>query len=216
MNDAPTRPAPGHLFVVSAPSGGGKTSLVRALLAATAGLRPSVSHTTRRRRQGERDGVDYHFVDAARFEAMAAAGDFLEHATVFDHRYGTSRKAIEANLAEGNDVVLDIDWQGARLIRQAAPDSLSIFILPPSIEELERRLEERGGDSREVIARRMRDAVSEMSHYLEYDYLVINDDFGRAVEALSSIVAAARLRRSVQQQRHRAMLARLVTGRAGI
>lgn len=203
---------PGHLFVVSAPSGGGKTSLVAALIEATEDLCPSVSHTTRPQRPGEEDGVDYHFVDAPTFDRMAASGEFLEHATVFDHRYGTSRGAIETHLHAGRDVILDIDWQGGRLIRAAAPDALSVFILPPSIEELERRLRGRGMDSDAVIARRMRDAVSEMSHYDEYDYLVINDDFERALAGLGSIVRAARHRRSVQQERHRETLARLVAG----
>lgn len=211
MSEADTT-GPGHLFVVSAPSGGGKTSLVAALIESTEDLCPSVSHTTRARRPGEQDGVDYHFVDDATFAAMASAGEFLEHATVFDHRYGTSRAAIEGHLAAGRDVVLDIDWQGGRLVRGAVPDAVSVFILPPSIEELERRLRGRGMDSEAVIARRMRDAVSEMSHYEEYDFLVINDDFERALAGLASIVRAARHRREVQQERHRATLARLVAG----
>ena len=206
---SPAAAATGHLFVISAPSGGGKTSLVRALLERAGGIRVSVSHTTRARRGGERDGLDYHFVDEAEFRAMADAGEFLEHARVFDHYYGTARGPVMARLAAGDDVILEIDWQGARSIRAAMPETLSIFILPPSVEELERRLNSRG-DKPESVARRMRDAVAEMSHFGEYDYLVINDDFERAAADLVAIVGAARLRRVVQAQRHAAMLGRLV------
>ncbi len=207
MNDIAN--TPGHLFVVSAPSGGGKTSLVRALLGRVGCLRVSTSHTTRTRRSGEQDGVDYHFVDEARFKAMVDAGEFLEHAQVFDHYYGTARAPVAQRLASGEDVILEIDWQGARNIRNAVPAAISIFILPPSIEELERRLSMRG-DKTETIARRMRDAVNEMSHFGEYDYLVINDDFERAAAALVAIITASRLRRTVQVQRHARMLSRLV------
>ncbi|MEQ8231961.1 MAG: guanylate kinase [Gammaproteobacteria bacterium] len=203
------RTAAGHLFVVSAPSGAGKTSLVRALVARTGRIGVSVSHTTRSRREGETNGVDYHFVDAAEFARMAAAGEFLEHATVFDHAYGTSRSAVAGALEQGIDVILEIDWQGARSIRAAAPDAISIFVLPPSVEELERRLRGRG-DAESVIARRMRDAVREISHYGEYDYLVVNDDFEGALAALTAIVGAARLRRGVQELRHAGLLAALV------
>ena len=201
--------ASGHLFVISAPSGGGKTSLVRALIERAGGLCVSTSHTTRARRDGERDGIDYHFVDEQRFSAMVAAGEFLEHAQVFDHHYGTARAQVAARLAADDDVILEIDWQGARNIRAVIADTLSIFILPPSIEELERRLHNRG-DQAATVARRMRDAVTEMSHYGEYDYLVVNDDFERALTALVAIVGAARLRLAVQAQRHAAMLGRLV------
>ena len=199
----------GHLFVISAPSGAGKTSLVRALVATSARLCVSVSHTTRLRRDGEIDGVDYHFVDAASFAHMTAAGEFLEHATVFDHAYGTARRSVAARLEAGDDVILEIDWQGARSVRAAAPDAISIFILPPSIAELERRLRGRG-DRAESIARRMQDAQREMSHYGEYDYLVVNDDFDGALGALGAIVAAARLRRTAQETRHAELLAGLV------
>lgn len=209
MNDARDSAASGHLFVVSAPSGGGKTSLVRALLERAGKLRVSTSHTTRARRSGEQDGIDYHFIDEAAFRGMVAAGEFLEHARVFDHYYGTARAPVAARLAAGEDVILEIDWQGARTIRAAIPSTISIFILPPSIEELERRLTHRG-DKAEVIVRRMRDAVNEMSHFGEYDYLVVNDDFERAAAALVAIVTASRLRREVQAQRHAAMLSRLV------
>ena len=201
--------AAGHLFVVSAPSGGGKTSLVRALMERAGGLCVSTSHTTRAQRSGEQDGHDYHFIDEPRFTAMVAAGEFLEHAQVFDHYYGTARAPVTARLAAGDDVILEIDWQGARNIRAAIPATISIFILPPSIEELQRRLTKRG-DKAETIVRRMRDAVNEMSHFGEYDYLVINDDFERAATALVAIVGAARLRLAVQCQRHAEMLSRLV------
>ncbi|MEX2480439.1 MAG: guanylate kinase [Gammaproteobacteria bacterium] len=199
----------GHLFVISAPSGAGKTSLVRALVAADKQLCVSVSHTTRPRRNGEADGVDYHFVDAASFAHMAAAGCFLEHAQVFDHAYGTSRDAVSTRLDAGVDVILEIDWQGARSVRAAAPDAITVFVLPPSVAELERRLRERG-DRAESIARRMHDAQREMSHYGEYDYLLINDDFERTLAALGAIVTAARLRRPAQEMRHAALLAELV------
>lgn len=201
--------ASGHLLVVSAPSGGGKTSLVRALMDRAGSLCVSTSHTTRARRSGEQDGVDYYFIDEPRFTAMVAAGEFLEHARVFDHYYGTARAPVTARLAAGDDVILEIDWQGARKIRAVIPATISIFILPPSIEELQRRLTKRG-DKAETIARRMRDAVNEMSHFGEYDYLVINDDFERAVTALGAIIVAARLRLAVQSERHAEMLSRLV------
>ncbi len=205
-----TAVTPGHLFVVSAPSGAGKTSLVRALLARLPDVCVSVSHTTRARRPGEQDGVDYHFVDLSTFEAMVAAGAFLEYARVFDNHYGTSRQAVSAQLDAGRDVILEIDWQGARSIREAEPGTLSVFILPPSVAELERRLTARGGDSPTVIVRRMRDAVSEMSHFGEYDFLIINDDFAAAEAALQAVVLAARQRLAVQRLRHAGMLAHLV------
>lgn len=203
--------ADGHLFVVSAPSGAGKTSLIHALRQRVPNLHVSISHTTRPRRPAEQDGVDYHFVDVERFQRMIDGGEFLEHALVFDNYYGTSRAAVEYHLNAGHDVVLEIDWQGARNIRAALDETVAIFILPPSIEELERRLTTRGGDSAAVIARRMRDAVAEMSHFAEYDYLVINDDFAATADTLSAIVHAARHRQSVQRRRHAAMLERLVT-----
>ena len=209
MSNDVAAPLTGHLFVVSAPSGGGKTSLVRALRAHTPDLHLSISHTTRACRAGEQDGVDYHFIDEARFAAMIAAGEFLEHAQVFDHHYGTARAQVEERATRGADVILEIDWQGARSIRAAVANAISIFILPPSIAELERRLRGRG-DPADVVARRMRDAVNEMSHFGEYDYLVINDDFERALAALTSIAAAARLRTDVQKLRHAPVLAGLV------
>jgi guanylate kinase len=179
----------GTLYIISAPSGAGKSSLLRALLESgrVTDVELSVSHTTRDSRPGEVDGQDYHFVDMDAFDAMVAAGDFLEHARVFDNCYGTSRAAVQARLAAGIDVILEIDWQGARRVRELLPEAVSIFILPPSRDALEERLTARGQDGPDVIARRMRDAVSEMSHFDEYDYLVINDDFQRALGDLVAI-----------------------------
>jgi len=203
--------AGGTLFIISAPSGAGKSSLVKALLeSAGEGLALSVSHTTRAPRPGEVDGRDYHFTAVERFQAMAAAGDFLEHARVFDNFYGTSRSAVESQLAAGLDVILEIDWQGARAVRARLPDTVSLFILPPSRAALAERLAARRQDDAQVIARRMRDAVSEMSHYDEYDYLVINDLFDRAREEMAAIIRARRLRLAPQAQRHAALLASLL------
>lgn len=210
MSELHSSAATGYLFVVSAPSGGGKTTLVHTLLDATEGLGVSVSHTTRQCRPDDQDGIDYHFVSDAKFDAMIAGGEFLEHAVVFDNRYGTSRDSVFEHLHDGRDVVLDIDWQGARMVRERFDNTVSIFILPPSVEELERRLTDRGGDSTEVIARRMQDAQNEMSHYHEYDYLVFNDDFDRAVAALGNVVGAARQRRAIQQARHADILTQFV------
>ena len=202
--------ASGTLFIISAPSGAGKTSLVRALLDSTPGIGVSVSHTTRAPRPGETDGVDYHFVSVAEFEKMVAEGVFLEHARVFDNFYGTSRRAIEARLAAGEDVILEIDWQGAAQARAQMDDTVSIFILPPSREALEERLRGRGQDDEAVIARRMRDAEAEMSHYAEFDYLVVNDDFDTAAQQLEHIVRASRLRLGPQRVRNAAMIASLL------
>jgi len=179
----------GKLFIVAAPSGAGKTSLVRALLQRQPRLRFSISYTTRKQRPNEQDGRDYFFVDRAQFERMAHAGEFLEHANVFDNYYGTSKAQVQNLLTQGDNVILEIDWQGARQIRQAMPECQSIFILPPSREELERRLRGRGSDSDEVIARRLRDSVSDMTHWSEFDYVVVNADFERACADLASIVA---------------------------
>lgn len=184
----------GTLFVVSAPSGAGKTSLVKALRECVSDLRVSVSHTTRAMRPGEIDGQDYFFVDTAAFERMIAQGAFLEHARVFDNYYGTAQAAVEECLKRGEDVILEIDWQGARQIRSLIPESIGIFIVPPSREILRQRLKGRGQDSEAVIERRMSDAIAELSHYPEYDYLVVNDDFPRALECLRDIVHANRLR----------------------
>ena len=201
----------GTLYIVSAPSGAGKSSLLRALLeSAGDDLAVSVSHTTRASRPGEVDGKDYHFVDVETFRAMAAAGAFLEHAQVFDNFYGTSREAVEAQLAGGQDVILEIDWQGARLVRELMPQAVSIFILPPSRAALGERLRDRGQDDATVIERRMRDAVSEMSHYDEYDYLVINDVFATALEELAAIMRSRRLRLEAQVWRHAGLLTGLL------
>ena len=201
----------GTLFIVSAPSGAGKTSLVRELIESLDGIRVSVSHTTRAQRRGEVDGVNYHFVTIAEFEAMISQGEFFEYAQVFDNFYGTSRPAVEALLKAGQDVILEIDWQGAQQVREQAPDSVSIFILPPSCEELERRLANRGTDAHATIARRMRDAVSEMSHNDEYDYLVINDDFTTALRELQALVIAQRLSLARQQDSHGPLLTALLS-----
>lgn len=178
----------GELFIISAPSGAGKTTLVKRLVGSMPDLVFSVSHTTRPCRPGEVDGVDYHFVDRASFEEMARTGQFLEYAEVFGNLYGTARSAVAEQMAAGKSVLLDIDWQGARKVREAMPRARSIFILPPSRRELERRLRERGQDSEEVIARRMRDAAAEMSHHGEYDFIVVNDDLESALADLGAIV----------------------------
>ena len=187
----------GILFIVSAPSGAGKTSLLKALVESTDRVCVSVSHTTRAPRPGEADGQHYHFVDTATFERMVAAGEFVEHARVFDNHYGTSAAAVMSELVAGRDVVLEIDWQGARQVRARFRDAVSLFILPPSVEELRRRLSARGQDTREIVERRMRDALSELSHFDEYDYLVVNDRFEAALEDLRAVMRTQRLRRSV-------------------
>jgi guanylate kinase len=196
----------GNLYIVSAASGAGKTSLVKALAGSTEDLVVSVSSTTRPPRTGEENGVHYHFVSRGTFEAMLEAGEFLEHAQVFENYYGTSRDAVERHLAQGMDVILEIDWQGARQVRSRRPDSIGIFVLPPSRGALEQRLLGRGQDNEEIIGRRMRDAVAEMSHFDEFDYLVINDDFDTALEDLRSIVRSQRLRRGAQVERHGSLL----------
>jgi guanylate kinase len=178
----------GHLFVIAAPSGAGKTSLVRALMAREPSLRFSISYTTRAQRPTEAHGRDYYFVSREEFESMVARGEFLEHARVFDNFYGTARGQVEASLAAGQDLILEIDWQGAQQIRRALPECHSIFILPPSRSELERRLRGRGTDAEDVIQRRLRDAASDMTHWSEFDYIVINDDFERALADLNAIV----------------------------
>ncbi|UCE75560.1 MAG: guanylate kinase [Gammaproteobacteria bacterium] len=200
----------GTLFIISAPSGAGKTSLVKALLERVSDVVVSVSHTTREPRAGEKDGVDYHFVSKAEFETMVAAGQFLEHAQVFDNFYGTSRVAVAEQLEAGRDVILEIDWQGARQVRHAAPQAVGVFILPPTRDTLRERLTARGQDSEQVIERRMRDAISEMSHYGEYHFLIFNDDFEQAVAELQALFVARRLRREAQEQRNAAGLRALL------
>lgn len=184
----PTRPNRGRLFVVAAPSGAGKTSLVRALMEREPTLGFSVSFTTRPRRPTERDGRDYHFVTAATFEQMVADDAFLEHARVFDNAYGTGRAQVEQALAAGRDLILEIDWQGARQVRDRLPEAIDVFILPPSRAALEERLRRRRTDSPEVIARRLADSVTEMSHWHEFRYVVVNDHFERALGDLVAIV----------------------------
>jgi guanylate kinase len=196
--------------VVSAPSGGGKTSLVNALLERDPRVALSVSHTTRAPRPGERDGVHYYFVDEASFAGLVERGAFLEHALVFGHRYGTGRDAIERQLAAGRDVLLDIDWQGARQVRSSFPAARTIFILPPSMAELRRRLVRRRQDSDEVIDRRMRAARDEISHAAEFDYLVVNDDFDAALADLYSIVRRGRPDRFRDVRKNREILAELL------
>jgi guanylate kinase len=201
---------PGTLYIVSAPSGAGKTSLVKALIDAEPNIRVSVSHTTRGMRPGEVDSVNYNFVSREEFVHMLEHGDFLEHAEVFGNLYGTSQRWVQQTLADGHDLILEIDWQGAQQVRHLMPQAKSIFILPPSQEALRQRLDNRGQDSDEIIDRRMREAVSEMSHYVEYDYLVINDDFATALDDLKAIFRANQLRHGAQQVRHGALLARLL------
>lgn len=178
----------GRLYVISAPSGAGKTSLVRALLASEPHLRLSISHTTRTRRPTEAEGREYHFVAKTQFEELVKRGEFLEHARVFDNNYGTSRAFVESQLAAGHDVLLEIDWQGARQVRRAMPECVSIFVLPPARQTLAERLARRATDTAEVIRRRLQDAAGDMSHYGEFDYVVVNDDFERAVADLKRII----------------------------
>jgi len=199
----------GTLYIVAAPSGAGKTSLLKALMTQDGELCLSVSHTTRAARPGEQDGVHYHFVCSDEFERLLLANEFVEHAKVFGNAYGTSKKSVIDLLATGKDVVLEIDWQGARQVREVFPDAISIFILPPSQDALRERLNDRGQDSDEIIEGRMQQAKSEMSHYDEFDFLVINDAFDMALNQLSMIAQAQRLRLSAQKMRYSVKLARL-------
>ncbi len=205
---------PGTLWIVSAPSGGGKTSLTRALVPRLVArdwpAEISVSYTTRAMRPGELDGVHYHFVDEKTFATMIDHGDFLEHADVFGAHYGTGLSRTKHLLGEGIDMILDIDWQGARQIRALRSDVQSVFILPPSSAELERRLRNRGQDSDAVIAARMQAARTEMAHHAEYDYLIVNRDFERALDELASIFIARRLRGATQQARHESLILQLL------
>ncbi|WP_159879430.1 guanylate kinase [Aquitalea denitrificans] len=201
--------AVGNIYIVVAPSGAGKTSLVAALLQAEPTVELSVSYTTRAARTGEEDGKHYHFIDHAAFQSMIAAGDFLEYAEVYGNFYGTSVRWLQSRLEAGHDILLEIDWQGAEQVRKVFPGAVGIFILPPSIEELERRLRGRGTDSEEVILRRLASARSEIDKVAEYDYIVVNDDFERARVDLISIFRARRLRAAVQTQRLAPALARM-------
>jgi guanylate kinase len=200
----------GTLYVFSAPSGAGKTTLVKALLEQTDDIGVSVSHTTRVSRSGEFDGKDYNFVSQDQFKALIDQNAFLEHAQVFDNFYGTSQIWVEQELSAGRDVILEIDWQGAKQIRQQMPNMISVFILPPSREELLKRLTGRGTDEQSIIDRRMQDAVSEMSHYSEFDYLIINDDFATALQELLAVVLARRQRTTVQSQKQQILLENLL------
>lgn len=202
--------APGTLFIISAPSGAGKTSLVKALLEKTSDITVSISHTTRPVRAGEVDGVDYHFVDEAEFTRIRVAGGFLEYAQVFDNFYGTAQAAVTSQLASGQDVILEIDWQGAQQVRNLFPQAVGIFILPPSRETLRDRLTNRAQDDTATIERRMGDAVTEMSHYEEFDYLIVNDDFEQALNELSMVVLTQRLHRARKALQIKALLADLL------
>jgi guanylate kinase len=211
-SDAPV--PTGNLFVVAAPSGGGKTSIVNALLEQDRAIRLSVSYTTRPPRPGEVDGVHYHFVDEPRFMALMAAGEFLEHAHVHGNWYATSSTWLRQQVNAGGDVLLEIDWQGAAQVRGLIPSSVHVFILPPSLPALRERLEKRGQDTSDVIARRLDAAQEEMRHCGEFDYVIINQDFATAVADLAAVVRASRLRAAQQRTRHSALVASLLAPRS--
>jgi len=200
----------GQLYVISAPSGAGKTSLVKALLESTPNLQVSVSHTTRAIRPGETDGVNYHFVDESEFTSIRDAHGFFEWAQVFGNFYGTSRHAIQERLAEGIDIVLEIDWQGARQVKMLVDDAVSIFVLPPSTAALRKRLTDRGQDDDEIIEGRMQAARDELAHYDEADFIVLNDDFEIALQDLQSIIRAQRLSQQVQSRELTSVIADLL------
>jgi len=203
----------GTLYVISAPSGAGKTSLVAEMLRNDDRLGVSVSHTTRPRREGEKNGINYHFVSRDEFEAMIGRGDFLEHADVFGNYYGTSQVWVREMLAKGQDVILEIDWQGAEQVRRLIPECVSIFIVPPSPAVLRERLVGRGTDAPDVVERRLAEAAEECRHALAFDYLVVNDTFDVALADLLAIVRGQRLRMAVQQVRHGELLGQLSGGR---
>ena len=207
-----SEPAPvrGTLFIVAAPSGAGKSSIVNAVLACTPGIALSISYTSRAARPGERHAQHYHFVDKAEFERMVAAGDFFEHALVHGDYKGTAVQSVEPQLAAGQDVLLEIDWQGARQVKAKVKDALGVFILPPSRQALEQRMRSRGQDSEEVIARRLAAAREEMSHYDEFDFLIVNDDFDTAVRDMQAIFLGSRQRRHIQAQRHAGLIRALL------
>lgn len=200
----------GTLYIISAPSGAGKTSLVKALLAQDSQVQVSVSDTTRPMREGEADGVDYNFVEMSVFDQQIKDSVYLEYAEVFTNKYGTSKNWVDAKLATGTDVILEIDWQGAQQVREQVGEAVSIFILPPSQPELLKRLQGRGTDEQSVVDHRMANAVGEMVHYDEFDYLVINDDFNEALAQLQAIFSAQRLRLANQSQRHQGLLEELL------
>jgi guanylate kinase len=199
----------GCLFIVSAPSGAGKTTLVSGLIASDPQVRKSVSYTTRKARAGEENGRDYHFITEEQFQRMRANGEFLETALVHGNLYATSKRAVQIECAAGRDVLLEIDWQGAAQIRSLVPDAVAIFILPPSIEALEKRLRGRAQDSTDVIAKRVAAARGEISHVGEFDYVIINEEFNRAAQDLISIIRAERLRLPRQLARHTELINRL-------
>lgn len=201
----------GNLFIVSAPSGAGKTSLVNAVIEKLPELSISVSHTTRTMRPGEQDGINYNFIDKATFENMVVSGDFLEHAEVFGNYYGTSSIWVKDALAEGKNVILEIDWQGAQQVRRQIPEAIGIFILPPSREVLRERLTNRGQDEDAVIEVRMAEAKDEISHYLEADYLIINDQFDEALEELESIIRLKELKSRKNFQKHQRLIEDLLS-----
>ncbi len=201
----------GTLYIVSAASGTGKTSLLKEMLQQTQDVVVSVSHTTRVMREGEKNAVHYHFVEKSEFESLINEGDFLEHAQVFGNYYGTSQSAVKQQLAQGLDVILEIDWQGAEQVRRLMPDAVSIFILPPSKSALLSRLQGRGQDSQEIIDGRMKEAVSEMSHYNEFDFIVVNDVFDTALSDLKAIFNAGRLNNKRQSQAHAEMIGDLLS-----
>ncbi|WP_411833993.1 guanylate kinase [Pseudoxanthomonas mexicana] len=200
----------GTLYIVAAPSGAGKSSIVNAVLGKDPEIALSISFTSRAPRPGERHAQHYHFISADEFKRMIAAGDFFEYADVHGDWKGTARQSVEPQLAAGHDVLLEIDWQGARQVRQKVPDAVSVFILPPSRDALEQRMRARGQDSEETIARRLAAAREEMSHYDEFDYVIVNDVFEHAVEQMHAIFVASRLRRAPQQHRHAGLLATLL------
>lgn len=206
-------PAQGSIFIVVAPSGAGKTSLVAALLQAEPGVELSVSYTTRAPREGEVNGKSYHFVDRAAFEGMIAAGDFLEYAEVYGNYYGTSARWLRERLAAGRDILLEIDWQGARQVRKVFGDAVAVFILPPSLPVLEARLRGRATDSEDVIQRRLSEARMEIDQVAEYDYLIVNDDFEQARLDLISVIRSQRLQAARQLQRHAVAIAGMQTPR---
>ncbi|MDG4811528.1 guanylate kinase [Hydrogenovibrio sp. 3SP14C1] len=196
----------GSLYIISAPSGAGKTSLVSKLTEKDSRIQVSISSTTRPKRPGEEEGINYFFLSVKNFKQKVTENDFLEHAQVFDNYYGTSKSTVESKLAEDKDVILEIDWQGAQQVRKLIPEAVSIFILPPSLKELEKRLKGRGTDSEEVIERRMSDAVNEMKHFNEFDYLVINNNFDIALTELHSIFLANRQTCAKQYDKHSVMI----------
>ncbi len=201
----------GQLYTVSAPSGAGKTSLVKALIDREKALSVTISHTTRARREGEADGVNYHFVDQKKFQNMLDENLFLEHAQVFTNWYGTSRREVQQRLESGEDVVLEIDWQGAAQVKKLIPETLAIFIVPPSLNALRQRLTGRGQDDESIISQRMQAAVDEISHYSDADYLIINDDFETALSEIQSVICCQRLQLCRQKQQNSALLEELLS-----